>query len=844
MKKIFKIFFLLIFVVSALFTSIPLLFKKQITDIATAQINKSIDATVSFRDIHVSLFKNFPNATIAIADLFIQSDTAFHKDTLVFLESIHLKTGLLDIFEKRPTIKSIALENGHLNLMTNEQGAHNYDLSKKKDGALKNDTTDSSDFSLNIDSYQLKNINLNYLDSAGNVHLKARNLNHKGAAALNGKTIHLRTQSSIEKLSFSMENIDYLHEATANLKAEFDLDLKNRKFTFKENNLKINDLILHAEGFVQQKEENISMDFNFNTVSSEFKSLLSLIPSAYTSNFKDVKTTGDLNFRGHVKGLYNMSEIPKFKFHIDTKNASFKYPELPKTVEDIFINTEITNTTGKIDDTALVIKTLRFKIDQDVFSAKSKITNIANNPKVQATFTGRIDLKNISESYPLQLKQKLQGKIEAQITSSFTQKALENKDFKQISNAGYVSFHNFVTDTELLPNPIHIHTAQLSFDPKKISLTKLEAKTGGSDLELYGDIKNLYPYLFDHGELQGHFKMNSSFLNAKDVLTSNNTSESTTDTISSLESIKIPEKINAHLTVNAQKVLYDNLVLKDLTGTVKINDQKAVFEKTNAKMFEGNIVFEGFVNTKPNPSLFDFDLNIQNFDIASSFGSMELLNSMAPIAHIFNGKISTAVKLNGDLNNNFSPDLQSISGKALAHLKVAKIDPKKSKVLNLIDSQLSFVDFSKLNLKKIKAQASFEKGKVNFKPFKIGSYDGIPIQLSGGHSFNNQINYDIQMDFPASYFGGSIASSIANLSGSDKNEISVPITLSIDGSVNEPFIKTNMKSATRELTKKIAKAQKENLINSLLKSNRTKKDSTKKSRLKNTAKNLVKGLFN
>lgn len=842
MKKIFKIFFLLIFVVITLFSSIPLLFKKQITDIATAEINKSINATVSFGDIHISLFKNFPNATIAITDLFIQSDTAFHKDTLVFLESIHLKTGLLDIFEKHPTIKSIALENGQLNLMTNEQGAHNYDLSKKKDEILKNDTTDNPNFSLNIDSYQLKNINLNYLDSAGNTQLIAHNLNHKGAAALNGETIHLRTQSSIEKLSFSMANIDYLHEATANLKAEFDLDLKNRKFTFKENNLKINDLILHAEGFVQQKEENISMDFNFNTVSSEFKSLLSLIPSAYSSNFKDVKTTGDLNFRGHVKGLYNMSDIPKFKFHIDTKNASFKYPELPKTVEDIFINTEITNTTGKIDDTALVIKTLRFKIDQDVFSAKSKITNIANNPKVQATFTGRIDLKNISESYPLQLKQKLQGKIEAKITSSFTQKALKNKDFKQISNAGYVSFNNFVTDTELLPNPIHIHTAQLSFDPKKISLTKLEAKTGASDLQLYGDIKNLYPYLFDHGELQGHFKLNSSFLNANDVLISSNTSESATDTISSLESMKIPAKINAHLTVNAKKVLYDNLVLKDLTGIVKINDQKAVFEKTNAKMFEGSIVVEGFVNTKPSPSLFDFDLNIQNFDIASSFGSMELLNSMAPIAHIFNGKISTAFKLNGDLNNNFSPDLQSISGKVLADLEIDKFDSKKSKVLNLIDSKLSFVDFSKLNLKKIKAQASFERGKVNFKPFKIGSYDGIPIQLSGGHSFNNQINYDIQMDLPATYFGGSIASSIANLSGSDKNEIGVPITLSIDGSVNEPFIKTNMKSATRELTKKITSIKKKEMINNIFNKKRSKED-TKKNELKNKTKKLLNGLF-
>jgi hypothetical protein len=826
-----------------LLIGIPLLFKKQITEIVTAEINRSVNATVTFQDANISLLKKFPNATISISDLLIVSDSSFANDTLLNIKSIDLKTSLFDVFQKGPNIKSIAIENGFVNLISNREGQTNYTIFRNKEKSIEAEATDATNFSLHVDSYQLKDINLQYVDQKSNLHLEIQNINHEGAAQLKGEQIYLQTQSNIDKLSFKMADIIYLNSVSANLKAGLELNLKTMKFTFKENNLKINDLHLSADGFVQLNEENIAMNFNFRSNNSEFKGLLSLIPSAYSSSFQDIKTTGDLNFKGNIQGVYNDFEIPKFNIEIDTKNASFKYPELPKTVQHIFIDTKITNATGKIDDTAIAIKHLGFKIDQDVFSASSNITNLTSNPKIQATLKGTIDLKNISEAYPLSLKQKLQGNIQAEITTSFTRKALENKNFKQISSTGFIALDNFFTTTELLPNPIQINTALLNFNQQNFSLNKFEAKTGSSDLKLHGSLHNLYNFIFGDGELHGDFKLSSKFLNVSDLLSTRDTASTKTDTILSIETLKIPAKINTVLTVNTKNILYDNLLLNDFIGTIKIEDQKVVFEKTNAKMFQGDIGIEGFVDTKPTPSNFDFAFILKDLDISSSLNSLEFLNSIAPFANAINGKMSSSFKMHGGLDNNLLPDLQSISGNALANLDVDKLDPKKSKVLNLIDTKLSFIDLSKLDLKNIKTQFSVDNGTVQFKPFKIASYDGIPLQMSGTHNFNNQIDYKIKMDLPASYFGNSVSSLISNLSDSDQNNMKVPVTLSIGGLVNRPSIKTDMKSAASKLTKKIAKRQKEKLVNDLFGGATTKKDSKKQKDLKTTAKKLLKGLF-
>ena len=59
--------------------------------------------------------------------------------------------------------------------------------------------------------------------------------------------------------------------------------------------------------------------------------------------------------------------------------ASFQYPDLPKSVKNIVIDTHIVNETGDMKDIYVNLNQLSFAIDQDVFNAKANIKNLTEN---------------------------------------------------------------------------------------------------------------------------------------------------------------------------------------------------------------------------------------------------------------------------------------------------------------------------------------------------------------------------------------------------------------------------------------------------------------------------------
>ncbi|WP_423164938.1 hypothetical protein, partial [Stenotrophomonas maltophilia] len=139
---------------------------------------------------------------------------------------------------------------------------------------------------------------------------------------------------------------------------------------------------------IQILETGQQYDLSFKTPSSDFKNFLGLIPSAYSGSLSNVKTTGEFSVAGFAKGLYSDTTVPKFNIAIASNTASFQYPDLPKSVRNIVIDTKIINETGILNDTYVNLDKLSFAIDQDVFNAKANIRNVVENPLVDAQLNG------------------------------------------------------------------------------------------------------------------------------------------------------------------------------------------------------------------------------------------------------------------------------------------------------------------------------------------------------------------------------------------------------------------------------------------------------------------------
>ena len=811
LKKILKGTGIFLLVTIIALAAAPFLFKDKIKEMIAKTLNENVNANIAFEDVDLSLFKSFPQANVTIEKLSIITKAPFEKDTLLYAGETNVTMSVKELFKgenEAMNLESFSVVDGIVNIIFNKDGLGNFDIALKDETEKK--PSDSKPFALNIQDYEVENLKFTYEDQGSKMKMVLDSINHEGKGNFAAQKLDLETKTTA-KLSFDMDKMNYMNNVAISLDAILGIDLEKSKYEFKDNKALINQLPLEFNGFIQMVEAGQTYDLTFKTPTSDFKNFLGLIPAAYSGDINKVKTTGQFSVDGKVKGNLTETTIPAFDVKIASNNASFQYPDLPKSVKNIVIDTHIINETGAMNDTYVNLNKLSFAIDQDVFNAKANIRNIATNALVDAELKGTINLANVTKAYPVKLDKPLTGILKADVKTKFDMKSVETSQYQNIQNSGIASLTGFNYEGPEMAKPFKINQAAVAFNPSQIRLNQFDAKTGTSDLQVTGTLDNFYGFVFKNQILKGNFNMNSTKLVVSDFMApTTTTSEEGKKTT---EAVKIPSFLDCSVTAKAGTVVYDNLNLKDVSGNMVIRDEAVTLNNLKMSIFGGNIGLTGTVSTKGKTPTFNMNLGLDKVNIAESFTQLDMLKSIAPIAGVINGKLNSTIKLSGDLQQDMTPNLKTISGDLLGQLLSTTVNEKNSALLTALSSNVKFIDMNKVNLNDVKAALSFKDGKVNVKPFDI-KYQDITVNVGGTHGFDQSMNYNLKFDVPAKYLGTEVNNLLAKLTPADQNKIqNVPVNAVLGGNFKQPKITTDMKQATTNLATQLVKMQKDKYIN-------------------------------
>ncbi len=818
MKKALKILGFILLTIIILLIVAPFVFESQLKDVVRKTMNKNLNAQVDFEDIDLSMFRSFPEATLVIEELSIINNEPFKGDTLALTEEVTLEMSIKELFkssDEPKVIDQLTLNNAYINIKVDSLGKANYDI------AIEDTTTSASEgqpFKLDLKHYEINNSRVKYDDKTTKVSLDVENLNHEGTGDFSLDQSELDTYSEA-LVSLDYDGVNYLNQNLINLDAVFQMDLDKMRYTFLENEAHVNQLPLTFDGYVQVNEVNTEMDLSFKTPSSDFKNFLAVIPEIYAKNIENVDTNGDFIVNGRIFGKADDLYIPKMDIKITSNNASFKYPDLPKSVQDINLDMVVLNDTGLAEETYININNATFRIDQDSFTANGNISNITENMLVDLALKGTINLANLSQAYPLEMEQDLNGILTADVKTSFDMNSIENEQYQNVKSSGTASIKNFSYISPEIPNEVKIANANLSFNQGNVSIPNLNLTTGQTDLTAAGTLQNLIGFLFTDQALKGNFQVQSNKFSVNDFMvaetedittTDENGREKTVAKTTGEEAVKIPSFLDMELKFNANTVFYDNLELKNATGVLVIRDETARLQDISTNIFNGSIGVNGMVSTKNPTPVFEMDLNLNSLDIASSFNGLELLQNLAPLASALEGKLQSNLNLKGNLNEDLTPQLATIAGNALAEILTAEINPEKAALLAKLDSELNFINFEDLDLSKLKTKLTFNDGMVQIAPFDFNIKD-INFQVSGSHGFDMTMDYKLKLDVPAKYLGSEVGGALGKLSGESIANMSVELPIGITGNFNSPQVKLNMQQAVNNLTQKIVAKQSKNL---------------------------------
>lgn len=501
MKKLLIIVGVLILILLAAAIILPVVFKNKIKEIVAEQANEYVNAQVRFDDFGLSLFRNFPNATASLYGFSVVNNEPFEGDTLVSAGSLRIAVNLWSLISgDQIWISEVALNDPTATIIILENGAANYDIALEDDDEVEEDE-DTTEFSVGIDKWVINNGRIAYADLSTKLLIKLDDVNHKGSGDFTQDIFDMKTYSEVGSFGFSYDGVEYISDKKLEADVEMNMNMPEFRFTFRDNEVKLNDFAFDFEGWLAMPDDDIEMNISFAGKENSFKSLLSLVPGMYSDSFNDLTAEGTFAFNGAVKGVYNDSteQMPAINLNLSVKDGMAQYSGLNKTMNNIRMDLAVAMPENSLEQTVINLKDFHMDFGNNPIDAKALIEGL-ETMKIDADINAKANLADFNDMLPLE-GLSLKGLFEARIKANGVYDSASSR-FPQIEGAmsladGYIKTADFPSAIENLRFVASVTNPTGQMKDTEIQVNNFGMSLDGDQLTAQMYLKDLDNYKWD-----------------------------------------------------------------------------------------------------------------------------------------------------------------------------------------------------------------------------------------------------------------------------------------------------------------------------------------------------------
>jgi hypothetical protein len=756
-----KIILGFIILILILIFTIPVIFKDKIKTRIEQVINESVNAKVNFEDYKLGFIKNFPDLTFSLYNVSVAGIDKFENDTLADLGSLNLVLYLPSLFKKTGyEIKSIIINEAAIKTLVLKDGRANWDIVA--------DTTESapgdeSAMKILLRKIEILNSSISYIDYESDIEVYLTDVNSNMSGDLTENETNLEIMISAGELTYLMDGIKYLNKATADSKINLFARLDSMKFYLRDNYILINDLKLNFEGMVAMPEDDIEMDLTYKSEQTSLKSLLSLIPAVYMTDYSDLKTSGEFNLSGTAKGVYSDADstMPDIALVLNVKNGLVSYPSLPEQIKNINIESDVFVDGKNMDRSIVNINAFHMELADNPFDMKFFLKTPMSDPDFSGSMKGKIDLTALSNALPLDSID-LSGLINMSVSMAGRMSMIEKEQYADFKASGNMDITKMTVAMTGYPELV-INDAGFEFTPAFATLKRADLNIGGtSDFKLSGKLENYIAYVLKDEIIRGNLMLRSKTVNLSDIMSEIASDTTEIEDTTALTIIKVPENIDFNFNALIDQFVYNNIKVQNVKGKVIVKDGILSIRETGMDLLGGKILMNADYDTrdilKP---LMKADMNIESLGVKDAFNTFNTIQMLAPTAKGVSGKVGVRLSYSSQLGSDFMPVISTISGGG--KLQTDEVTLVESSVYKLMKESLKLSDKYTNTFKDINVSFKISNGRIFVSPFntKVGN---IRMNISGDQGIDQTINYVIKTEIPRTELGSSVNSLIDNLS--------------------------------------------------------------------------------
>lgn len=761
MKKIIRILGISLLSIVLLMAIVPVAFKGKIKEIVIAEGNKLLNAEFGFDKLNVSLFREFPQASVSLRDFYLKGVGDFAGDTLISVGNAEVAVNVMSILGNAGfDVTKVLLEDTYVKAIVLEDGRPNWEVMATADTDEEEDSTASA-FRILLKKVAVDDVNIIYDDRQSGMYARIERLAATCSGDMASDRTILNLESGIDALTLEMEGLSLLNKVSIGAQLHVDADFANGRYTLHENSISLNAIKAGIDGWVAMPTNApISMDIALNTSDISFKELLSLIPAIYAKDFEGLKADGVVSLHAYAKGeLMGDSILPQFEASLNVKDGQFRYPALPAGVDDIQLMAKVANPGGDIDLTKVNLEHFSLNLLGNPFMVKAEVSTPISDPAFALSANGTLRLDDIGKVYPLD-EMKLNGTIKADMHLAGRLSYLEKEMYDRFAASGNIHLYDMQLQMEGIPH-MGIEKSTFAFTPRYLTLSDTKVLIGDNDIAANCRFDNYMAFVLKGETLKGELNIRSNHMNLNDFMASSDEAEGEMneaeaagddEAAEDMGVLVVPKNVDFNMHVDMKEILFSGMSISDLEGHLVVAEGRADMQNLSMNTLGGKVVMNGIYSTalsETQPQL-NATFAMNNLSFAQTFKELVMIQQMAPIFEKLNGNFSGKVAVDAELDHTMSPILSTLT--ASGSLNTRDLNLSGVDVIDKIADATNRDEIKNLNVKDLNVDFAIQDGRVSTRPFDL-KMGNATLSLSGTTGLDQTIDYTGRLTLPATAMG-------------------------------------------------------------------------------------------
>ena len=776
------------------------IYEDDVKIIIIKELNKHLNCkiTVDPQNIDLTIIKSFPKCALEFKNILALESKDFKtQDTLLYAKRLSLAFDVENLFNKNYTINKIELEDSKVNLKVDKLGNSNYIIWKTSDSSV---TNDSLKFAL--EKIKLTNVFLSYKNTKMKIKISTK-LNEVEFSGKFKDTEYILNTSGLAYIDlFQVQKVKYLNNNK--LKFDIKLDVSGKTFKIIKSDTKINSTLLNSKGTFVINDSLVSLDVIFKGSNLDISSTLSLLPENFQSKINDYESEGTFYAEGecHYKAGFPLALSANFGI----KQAYITYKINKTKLSNVNLEGSVLINENR---SSLKLNNIKANLKSNTFSGNVEITNF-NDPYIKLNVEANTNLEELSAFYLIDTLQNISGSISLNANIECFINELKSNAFNpNIIASGSAKLLNIKAQFKNSEKEINIPEGEVKLTNRNLEVINLKLIKGNSDVKIVGEMPNFLGYLFDmKSNLTINSTVTSNAIELEDFIFSNNRNSNST-------SVFIPSNLDLNLVVIIKKLTFQKFSAKQMSGSLLVKNQKVVVKGMTFLAMDGSISVNAFADASGGDIRISGDCEVSKLNIKQLFFQLNNFGQTTLQDKHLKGFVTASIDFLGTWDTALNVDLNTINATSSLLIEQGELIGFKP-----LESLAKYIDLNELkHIKFSSLQSALEiKNKIITLPKTTIKSTALNMELWGKHTFDNQIDYHIQL---------LISELLAKKQRANKNfdeELSLiendaenrrSVFILMTGSIDNPTIKYDRKGAKQKVKEDIQ--QEKQSIKQLLK---------------------------